>query len=275
MPTTINQNAEKDTVIGVLKNLKDLPIVVNDKWYRIPVKSAPVIVRDNKIKYLALYQGKQFVDYPSQIQWYGEVKKITIKKRIELLPDEKNHPNSDEEYYKIELAEIMKLPQPIKSIRPRRITFIVTAFDRFINAREINDVYSESYLEEKVWGALKSDDIDAERQYEVDYLINKQRQFFRLDFALFCKERNIDLECNGDKYHHEKKEDIKKDKRRDRILTKKGWAISRLTKDEINEKLTDCILELKETVDKYGGLQDKMDPSKFRFITESDQLRLF
>lgn len=275
MPTTMIQNAEKDTVIGVLKNPKDLPLAVNDKWYRIPIKSAPIIVQNKKIRYLALYQGKQFVDYPSQIQWYGEVKKITIKKRIELLPKEKHHPNAGEKYYKIELAEVNKLQHPIRANRPRRITFIVTAFNRFINAKEINDVFSESYLEEKVWDALKSDDIDAERQYEIDYLINKQRKFFRLDFALFCKERNIDLECNGDKYHHETKEDIKKDKSRDRILIKNGWAISRLTKDEINEKLADCILELKETVDKYGGLQDKMNPSKFRFISESDQLRLF
>ena len=60
---------------------------------------------------------------------------------------------------------------------------------------------------------------------------------------MFCKNRNIDLECNGDKYHHEKKEDIKKDKSRDRILTKKGWAISRLTRDEINTKLKDCIYD--------------------------------
>lgn len=271
----MKRNAHKDTIIGVLKRQKDLPVAIHDKWYRIPVKSAPIIVRENRIKYLAFYQGKNFKDSPSQIQWYGKVKKINVHKRIELLPEENYHPNAHEDYYKIELAEVTKLPEPVKAIRPRRINFIVTAFDRFIKAKELNELFLESYIEEKVWDALKSEDIDAERQYEIYYREKNEQKFFRLDFALFCKDRNIDLECNGDKYHHESKEDIKKDKVRDRILTKKGWAISRLTKDEINKKLTDCIHELKEMIDKFGGLQDKFNPSIYRYVTESNQLRLF
>lgn len=268
-------NVEKDIVIGVLKNKRDLPIAIHEKWYRIPVKSAPIIVRENKIKYLALYQGLKFKESPSQIQYYGEVKKITTHKRIELLPKEINNPNRDDEYYKIELSDIIKLQEPIKALRPRRINFIVTAFDRFIKAKELNDVFFESYIEEKVWDALKFEGIDAERQYEIYYNEKKRKRFFRLDFGLFCKNRNIDLECNGEKYHHKKKEDIKKDKSRDRILTKKGWAISRFTKDEINTKLEDCINELKEMIDKFGGLQDKFDPSVYRYISENNQLGLF
>lgn len=272
----MRRNVEKDTVIGVLRHKKDLPIAVHEKWYRIPVKSAPVIVRDNKIKYLALYQGKQFKDYPSQIQWYGEVKEITVHKRIELLPEDIYDSNANEDYYKIELAAIHPLPQPIKAIRPRRINFIITTFNRFIQAKEINAVFFESYLEEKVWEALKSVGIDAERQYIIDYLEKKQRKFFHLDFALFCKDSNIDLECNGDNHHHKREEDIKRDKRRDRILLKNGWVTSRLTRDDINKNLTDCIWELKETVDnKHGGLQDKYDPTKYRYISESNQLRMF
>jgi len=254
---------------------KDLLIAVHDKWYRIPVKSAPIIVRENKIKYLALYQGTRFKDSPSQIQWYGEVKRITVHKRIELFPEENYDPNANEDYYKIELAKIHELSNPIKAIRPRRINFIITAYDRFIQAKELNEVFLESYIEEKVWDALKSEGIDAERQYEIYYREKKKNRFFRLDFALFCKDRNIDLECNGDKHHHEDKEDIKGDKRRDRILTKKGWAISRLTRDEINKKLTDCINELKEMIDKFGGLQDKFNPLIYRYVSESNQLRLF
>ena len=266
---------EKDIVIGVLKSVNDLPIALQDKWYRIPVKSAPIIIRNKKIKYLALYQGKVFKDSPSQIQWYGEVKRIAVHKRIELLPEEKKHPNANEDYYKIELTQMVKLHEPIHVIRPRRINFIVTTFDRFFKAKEINDVFLESDIEEKVWDALKSENIDAERQYEIYYRIKNNLKFFRLDFGLFCKERNIDLECNGDKYHHEHKEDIKRDKGRDRILTKKGWAISRITKDEINLKLPECINELKEMIDKFGGLQDKLNPKLYRYTLKNNQLSLF
>lgn len=271
----MKRNKEKDTVIGVLKSVRDLPIAIHDKWYRIPVKSAPIIVRDNKIKYLSLYQGKIFKESSSQIKWYGGVKKITVHKRIELLPQEIYDINANEDYYKIELEEITKLPEPIRTIRPRRINFIVTAFNKFIKAKELNEVFLESYIEEKVWDVLKSESIDAERQYEFCYREKKREKFFRLDFALFCKERNIDLECNGDQYHHENKEDIKRDKARDRILQKKGWSVSRLTKDDINTNLTGCINELKETIDNLGGLQDKFNPSIYKYISKSDQLRLF
>jgi len=271
----MKRDSEKDLVIGVLKHERDLPFAVHDKWYRIPVKSAPIIVRDNKIKYLALYQGRMFKDSPSQIQWYGKVKRITVHKRIELLPEENYNPNANEDYYKIELAKISKLKKPIKAIRPRRISFIITTFDRFIKAKEINEVFLESYLEEKVWDALKSEGIDAERQYEIYYQEKKKKRFFRLDFGLFCKDRNIDLECNGDKYHHENKDDIKRDKSRDRILTKKGWAISRLTRDEITTKLKDCMYELKEMIDKFGGSQDKLNPLIYRYVSENVQLSLF
>lgn len=174
----MKRDIEKDTIIGVLKHTRDLPIAIHDKWYRIPVKSAPIIVRDKKIRYLALDQGKQFKDYPSQIQWYGEVKKITVHQRIELFPEENHDPHANDDYYRIEFAEVHKLPQPIRAIRPRRIHFITTVFDRLIHAKELNDVFLESPIEEKFWEALKSEDIDAERQFIIDYPENKQQKFY-------------------------------------------------------------------------------------------------
>lgn len=271
----MKQNCKKDTVIGVLKNKSDLPIVINDKWYRIPVKSAPIIVRDKAIKYIAFYQGKQFKDSQSQIQYFSEVKKISVHKRIELLPKEKNNLNANKDYYKIELAEVIKLEKPIIAIRPRRINFIITDFERFIKANDLNEVFCGSYIEEKVWDALRTEEIDAEREFEIYYQARDRNRFFKLDFALFCKNRNIDLECNGDKYHHENKEDVKKDKRRDRILTQKGWAINRFTKDEINLDLGERINELKETIDYYGGLQDKYNTNKYKYVSAGNQLPLF
>ncbi len=271
----MKQNCKKDTVVGVLKNKSDLPIVINDKWYRIPVKSAPIIVRDKTIKHIAFYQGGKFKDSQSQIQYFSEVKKISVHKRIELLPNEKNNPNADNDYYKIELAEVIKLENPIIAIRPRRINFIITDFRRFIKANDLNEVFCGSYIEEKVWNALKSERIDAEREFEIYYQAGDRDKFFRLDFALFCKNRNIDLECNGDKYHHENKEDVKKDKRRDRILTQKGWAAYRFTRDEINMKLGESINELKKTIDYYGGLQDKYNTNRYKFISNAKQLPLF
>lgn len=266
---------KKDTVIGVLKHQRDLPLAIHEKWYRIPVKSAPVLVRENKVKYLAFYQGKIFKDSPSQIQWYGKVKNISVHKRVELLPEETLHPNAHEDYFKINLAEVFKLPSPVVAVRPRRIHFIITQVERLLSAKEINDVFLESPIEEMFWEALKSEKIDAERQYIEEYETKKKRKFFHLDFAVFCKSRNIDLECNGDEYHHKRENDIIKDKSRNRILTSKGWAIMRYTRDEIVNTLKQCLDELIKTIDKYGGLQDKFDPNKYRYLSKGSQLRLF
>jgi hypothetical protein len=91
----------KDTLIALLKYKRDLEILHKYRWYRIPVKSSPQIVRENKIKYLALYQPKIFKEDAFKIQWYGKIQNISIMKRRELLPEEAVHPHAFEDYYKI------------------------------------------------------------------------------------------------------------------------------------------------------------------------------
>lgn len=263
---------QKDTLIALLKEKRDLGIARRELWYRIPVKSAPKMVKTGKIKYLALYQPGVFKADAFHIQWYGRVKKITEMKRKELLPREPLHPNADMDYYKIELAEISQLPEPIISRRHRRMLFITTTYSRFINARELNEVFYESPLEEIFWEALQSEKISAERQF----MLETEKDFFFLDFAIFSKQRNIDIECDGDKYHSDSPA-VKRDKRRNNILESKGWSVLRYTTDDITKRLDQCLYQVKETVNRYGGLQDIENKRRYRYLPLDDhgQLSLF
>ena len=96
---------------------------------------------------------------------------------------------------------------------------------------------------------------------------------FYLDFAIFTKGRNIDVECDSDKYHT-KKEDVKRDKQRNNILESLGWAVLRYTEDDIENNLDKCILEVKETVDSNGGIHYPPNKSKFRSLQNDEENQL-
>ncbi len=266
-----NNNEEKDTLIALLKYRRDLDLLFREKWYRIPVKYAPKMVREGTIRYLAFYQPATFKEEAFKICWYGPVQSISKLKRRDLLPDESSHPNADTLYYRIELAELSKLANPIISRRKRRMLFITTTFQKLKSARELNDVFLESPLEERFWERLKQERIDAERQL----LAQIKQHIFYLDFAIFSMNGKINVECDGDTYHTSKA-DVKRDKKRSNILQTDGWAVLRYTTDQINHNLEYCIQQVKETVNQYGGLQDAIDPSKHRYLDDgNNQLRLF
>ncbi len=43
----------KDTLVAILKAPRDLTIARQELWYRIPTRTAPNIVKDGTIRYLA------------------------------------------------------------------------------------------------------------------------------------------------------------------------------------------------------------------------------
>lgn len=268
----MKQRMKRDFLVALMNNKRDFRIAHEQHWYRIPVKTkrVPKSVIDKTLKYIAFYQTKKFEQEAYCIRWYSEVENISIVKRRELLPEIPNDPKANEEYYKIQFGELRSRAEPIISHRPRRILFIPTTLWHFQQAREINEVFYESPLEEEFWEALRSEKIDAERQY----LMEADGQTFSLDFALFCKARNIDVECDGNKFHLDEK-DVKRDKKRNNILESFGWSVLRFTTDEIQKNLVEPIKRIKKTINQLGGLQDVINQTVFRYLDDgSPQLRL-
>jgi hypothetical protein len=147
---------KKDVLIALINNKKDFSIAHEEHWYRIPVQSAPRIVVEKRLRYLAFYQTKVFGDDAFKVQWYGQVKNISVVKRKDLFPGLESDLKAEKEYYKIEFGELRRLPQPIVSPRHRRILFITTTLSRFESAKELKDVLKESSIEKKTESSTRA-----------------------------------------------------------------------------------------------------------------------
>jgi very-short-patch-repair endonuclease len=258
---------KKDILIALLPSQTDLGIAARKHWYRIPTasKNVPLMVQNGEVKQIAFYQPKIFHDDAFAVRWYANVKKISVVKRKKLFPNEPENPKSGNMYYKIEIDKLLRLPRAIPSLRHRRILFITSTRSRFDKAQEINDLFIESPLEEKMWREFKKNEIRAERQFLETI---KDKNFF-LDFAIFCRKSQLAVECDGDTYHN-KKEYVQSDKRRDNQLESKGWNVLRYTTDDIIYNLSDTVLQIKETINKYGGEEDITVDGKYKYYPTDD-----
>lgn len=236
-----------DTLVALLKTERDLAILREQGWYRIPVRSAPKILP--QVEYLAFYQPKAFGAEKWRVRYYGRVNKIEQVRRIDLLPDQSFHPRSHELYHRIEIDKLLELPFPILSWRGRRIVFIPTTFEKLCNAQEINDLFHGSPLEDDLWLRFRQERIEVERQY---YVTRGERRYY-LDFALFCRNGKIDVECDGDRWHITKEKAII-DNERDNLLTKWGWHILRFSTAQLRRTLPNCLDTIKLTINQCGGL---------------------
>jgi len=233
--------ANVNTLVAIVPRKKDWEILKTQHWYRIPVKSAPEVI--NQVKFLAFYQPKVFEEEKWSVNYYAEVKDLEIVKRIELLPDEPKHVRASNEYYKITIGDLKKLARPIPSRRWRRITFIPTTYYRLLEAKEVNDLYYTTPIEEKLYYSLQREKISAERQF----FVYETQKPCCLDFVVFCRDGKLNVECDGEAYHSTKEAQIK-DRKRDNDLTSIGWSILRFSGKEIYQSSKDCVRQIKRTI---------------------------
>ena len=239
----------KELLIAILPRKDGLENLLSKSWYHIPVDSAP---KCWPTKYLAFYQGKAFGEEAYQIRYYGEVKDYEIVPRKFLFPDdEKNQHKAENLYYQVHLKSVEERPVPIFSYRPRRLVFIPTTWRKFQQAEQINDVFDDSPLEDRLWKGLKYMNIFAERQWKV--MLEKQAYF--LDFAIFCQNGKLAIETDGYTYHHETYEQIDQDKWRQNEIEIDGWRFLRYTTRQIKEDWLPYLTQIQKMVEQLGGLK--------------------
>ena len=263
-----------EVLVAIIQSQSDMKIALEQNWYRIPVEQVERLKKRDiwEPKWLAFYQPKVFRDEAFAVNYYARIKSIRQVTRQELFPNELQNKKSDKHYYKIEIHPIEKLPQPIHSRRLRRILFIPTTWEKLINAIEINDLWDESPLEDKLWAGFKSYSIDAERQQE-EKVKNKT---YLLDFAIYCEKGKIDAETDGDTWHSSK-ERISEDNFRDNDLETVGWRTIRFNSQRVKEEMTEyCIPMILENIKNLGGLKDDKKRMPRKISTDgSEQLTLF
>ena len=251
---TITSYPSPEVLVAIMNNQRDLEIARTQRWYRIPVKSADRFIQGiEQMEYLAFYQTMIFKKDAFAVNYYAEIERISTAPRIELLPDEAGHQNTEVLYYKLEISPLQRLSQPIPSKRLRRVTFIMTTLAKFSVAQEINDLFHTSPIEDLMWDALKAAEVQAERQYE----IRERDASYDLDFAVECKDgAKIDIECNGDTYHSTKAA-RDRDRRRNTDLTTRGWLVQRFGTDEIRNDMHSCVDQIRTLINQHGGPADR------------------
>ena len=236
---------DKIVLVGVLRDKRDLNILLKENWYRIPVAQAP----RRRFDYLAFYQPLLFCHQGKRIRYYARVLNYQIIKRGDLLPDEPNHLRAHDYYLQLRVGKIKELPRPIRNIIPRRVSFGFTTLNRLLKSKNILQLYNIIPTEQIVKDGLSQAGIKAAAQYYV--LSGKKR--YCLDFAVFCKQGSIAIECDNKKAHSGLAQ-REKDKIKNAFLRRHGWIVIRLPEHDIVSDLEGCIVRIKKAIRKFGGL---------------------
>ena len=139
-------------LVSYLPGPRDLEIARLLGWYRIPLRTAPKVVA---VDYLAFYQPASFAERKWRIEFVAPVLGHELVTRAELLRDQSNHPKAHEEYFKIQLGPVQKLPKPILAEKWKRITFFYTTGEYLLQAESINDLVVHSDERRLLWHALR------------------------------------------------------------------------------------------------------------------------
>ena len=139
-------------LVCLIPTPRDLEIARLLGWYRIPLRTAPKVV---SVDYVAFYQPSSFEERGGQIEFIAQVKGHELTTRSELLKDEIDHPRANEEYYKIQLGDLQKLENPIRTDKWKRLTFLYSTGEYLLNARSLNDLVVEGEERLILWKSLR------------------------------------------------------------------------------------------------------------------------
>lgn len=249
-----------EVLVAIMNKPLDFAKLREKLWYRIPVSSVEKWLRDKwPPQWIAFYQTKEFKQDAYAINYFGRVVEIRKVYRWQLFPENPHDEKSQRQYYQIFISSLEPLPQPIISRRRRRIVFIPTTWQKFSNAIEINDLYAESGLEDRLWMEFKSWQIIAERQEYIE--VNKHNYF--LDFAIYCAKGKVDVETDGD-FWHANSEKATEDNLRDNDLKTSGWQVLRFNTLQIQEQMGKyCLPTVVKSINNFGGIDEgKVVPRK-------------
>jgi hypothetical protein len=158
---------EDRVLVGVIKRKRDLNILLNEYWYRIPQAQMP---RGVNVEYVAFFlSGSVFKERKGGVHYFARRTGLELHYRRELLPKEPDHPRADNVYYQVQFEDVREKKPPILNPTRRSLAFIHTTWDRFVNATLIADLYSTAdYYVDRIYHALRSSGIQPDRYWEAE-----------------------------------------------------------------------------------------------------------
>lgn len=239
-------NSTSLVLIGIIRRTKDFNIALKKYWYRIPFSKAP----KRRPVYLAIYETRALGKSGRAINYYASIRSIFKVKRLDLLPEEKDHPRREGIYYKFNLSPLLKLPRPIQNRTRRRLTFGYTSFKKLLTAKEVSGLFDIIPLEEIMKRHLTHNRLRCFHEY---CLMDRSHLKYRLDFAIFCRKGKLAIECDNIKWHGQPKRQ-KEDRKRDRWLKLHGWEVFRFSESEIMERASYCLNAIRKAIHRLGGI---------------------
>jgi very-short-patch-repair endonuclease len=231
--------------IGVLKTRADLAILLRDRWYRVPADRAP----KRSFRYIAFYQPAPFGKAGGQIRYYADVKSCSSASRLELLPGEPLHPAAGARYIRYALGPPREIARPVRNAGGERVSCGYTTLRGLRSATDIHALFGAPPLERLLRRTLKRSGLDFAPEYGVR---EGSRCRYRLDFAVFCPRGKLDIECDGRKWHSHSSVRAK-DALRDAWLSERGWAVMRLSEEDVVAHRRRTMARIREAVLKLGG----------------------
>lgn len=219
-------------LVAVLNNKRDFEIARVLGWYRIPFKTAPKTVG---VDWLAFYQTAKFGEEKWAINYVAPVRGHELTTRAELLRTQPDHPRAKEQYFKVQLGPLERLPRPIPSRKWRRLTFLYTTGERLSGASELNDLIVQSAERETLWQALRERGLAAERAYE-------PAPGGPLDLALLCALGQLGISVGEPK----------------RLKERAGWEYVTVSEAAVQNDLPEVVKAIEARVNALGGpVEDK------------------
>lgn len=151
-------------LVCLMPTPRDMEIARLLGWYRIPLKSAPKVV---SVDYLAFYQPASFGERGGQVEYIAQVRGHELTTRGELLKDEADHPRAKEEYFKLQLGNLEKLKEPVRTDKWKRLTFLYSTGEYLLNAKTLNDLVVEGEERNMLWKNLR-ERAENDQLYQVD-----------------------------------------------------------------------------------------------------------
>jgi hypothetical protein len=139
-------------LVCLMPTPRDLEIARLLGWYRIPLRTAPKVVA---VDYLAFYQPGAFGERAGQIEFVAPVRGHELTTRDELLRDESDHPRAREEYFKIQIGGLEKLPNIIRADKWKRLTFLYSTGEYLLKAETLNDLVVDGEERQFLWRSLR------------------------------------------------------------------------------------------------------------------------
>lgn len=232
-------------LVGVLKSKRDLRLLLCEHWYRIPTAFLP----KRTFSYVAFYQPAIFGRNGKRIKYFARVIGREIRERVELLPNEPNHPRARDSYLKITFRRVLRLRKPVKNIIPRRIVFGFTTLRALKSARDILELYGVPKTEQILCKRLARSCIAT----IAEHTVSARGRHCRIDLVVCCRGGGIAIECDNNKAHTPKTQK-QRDIRKDRFLSGLGWHILRFKEADIIERLDWCVAQVKKEIRSLCGI---------------------